>query len=74
METSVAWKVIGLDFDGTDTLLVLISDGHRTIEILADVELGNRYVVLRGLHIQGAGPNSMGPGTLLGLIRWQRIG
>ena len=72
LEANVAWTVADFDFGGTDTVFVQLSDGQRTLEILADIELGPRHAVLRGLHIQGAGPNTVGPRELLRLIRWAK--
>jgi hypothetical protein len=38
----------------------------------ADMELTHRRAVLRGLHILGAGPNTMGQGALRRLMQWAK--
>ena len=68
----MAWHVLDFDFGGTDTVLVVLVDGNRRIEVMADVELYRRSAVLRGLHIQGAGPNTLGVVALRGLIAWAK--
>jgi hypothetical protein len=68
----MAWHVLDSDFGGLDTVLVILSDGNHRIEVMADVELHRHRAVLRGLHIQGAGPNTLGLSTLHGLISWAK--
>jgi hypothetical protein len=72
VETAVAWQVLDFDFGGIDTVLVTLVDGNHRIEVLADVELDRRRAVLRGLHIQGVGRNTLGPAVLRGLIGWAK--
>jgi hypothetical protein len=66
------WQVIEYDYGGTDTVQVRLSDGNQEISILANVELVGRHAILRGLHIQGAGANTMGNGALRRLIKWAK--
>jgi hypothetical protein len=68
----MVWRVLETDFGGTDTVLLVLTDGHRRLEVLADVELNGSEAVLRRLHILGAGPNTLGPAALLRLIRWSK--
>ena len=68
----MAWQPVDFDFGGTDTVLVTLVDGDHRIDIVADVELSGRSAVLRGMHIQGAGRNSLGLAALYGLISWAK--
>lgn len=70
MERTVVWQLLDFDFGGPDTVLVTLVDGNHRIEVMADVELHRDRAVLRGLHIQGAGPNTIGPAGLRGLVGW----
>jgi hypothetical protein len=57
----LTWAVASVEFDGI-TVLARLSDGEIEVEILVDVvELTLTEAVLSGLHIQGPGPNSVGP-------------
>jgi len=67
------WRTLEYDFGGTDTVLVKLTDGVHVIEVLADVEFTGRTAVLRGLHILGSGPNTLGPRALRGLINWAKV-
>jgi hypothetical protein len=66
------WRAVEVEFDNPATVYVRFTDGRDEVEIVADVELDRRCAVLRGLHILGAGPNTMGPGALRGLMRWAK--
>jgi hypothetical protein len=68
----MAWRPVDFDFGGTDTVLVTVVDGNHRNDVVADLELLGRSAVLRGLHIQGAGRNSLGLSALSGLIRWAK--
>jgi hypothetical protein len=66
------WLAQEFDFGGIDTVLVTLVDGGHRVEVMADVEFDGRRAVLRGLHILGAGRNTLGRAALLGLIRWAK--
>jgi|SRR5882762_9871947 hypothetical protein len=66
------WRILDFDFGGTDTVPVILADESHRIEVMADVELHRHHAVLRGLHIQGAGPNTLGFAVLHGLISWTK--
>src|SRR5271166_1269861 len=68
--TSITWTP-SVTF--TDTVLVKLTDGVHVIEVLADVEFSDRMAVLRGLHILGSGPNTLGPRALRELINWAKV-
>jgi hypothetical protein len=68
----MSWRVLEFDFGGTDTVLAILVDGNHRIEVMADVELHRTRAVLRGLHIQGGGANSLGLAALRGLISWAK--
>jgi hypothetical protein len=67
------WRALEYDFGGTDTVLVKLTDEVHVIEVLTDVELAGRTAALRGLHILGSGPNTLGPRALRGLINWAKV-
>jgi hypothetical protein len=67
------WRVLQYDFGGTDTVLVTLTDGIHAIDVLADVDFIDRTAVLRGLHILGGGPNTLGPRVLRELINWAKV-
>jgi hypothetical protein len=66
------WRTLEFDFGGTDTVLVTLTDGVQVIEVLADVELAGRSAVLRGLHINGGGRNTLGQRAMRELINWTK--
>ena len=68
----MTWQVVEYDFGGTDTVQIRLSNGTQDILILADVAFDGRHAVLSGLHIQGAGANTMGHGALRRLIGWAK--
>ena len=67
------WRALELEFGGTDTVLVTLTDGVQIIQVLADVELVGRNAVLRGLHIDGGGRNTLGQRALRELINWAKV-
>jgi hypothetical protein len=67
------WRALEYDFGGTNTVLVKLTDEIHVIEVLADVELTGRTAALRGLHILGTGPNTLGPRVLRELINWAKV-
>jgi hypothetical protein len=67
------WRILEYDFGGIDTVLVKLTDEIHVIEVLADVELTGRTAALRGLHILGCGPNTLGPRVLRELINWAKV-
>ncbi len=69
----MTWRTLGYEIDGTDTVLVTLTDGGRRVQVLADVELIGRTAVLRRLHIQGSGRNTLGLGTLRKLAEWAKV-
>jgi hypothetical protein len=64
------WCVVQIEVGDGDTILVSCSDDVQTVEIIANLALADRTAVLRKLHIQGAGPNTLGPAALRELIKW----
>jgi hypothetical protein len=44
-EIRVAWKVLETDFGGTETVLAVLTDGQRRIEIIADLHLDGRQAI-----------------------------
>jgi hypothetical protein len=66
------WRTLEYDFGGTDTALLVLTDGVHDVQILTDVEFAGRTAVLRGFHIQGGGRNTLGPGALRELINWAK--
>ena len=67
------WRTLEFDFGGTNTVLVTLTDGARVVEIVTDVEFVGRVALLRGLHIQGGGRNTLGPSALRELINWAKV-
>jgi hypothetical protein len=67
------WRALEFDFDGTDTVLVTLTDGVHVIQVLADLEFAGRAAVLRSLHILGDGPNTLGLRALRELINWAKV-
>lgn len=67
------WRVLEFDFGGTGTILVKLTDGVQIVEVLTGVEFVGRTAVLRGLHIQGGGRNTLGTRSLLELIHWAKV-
>jgi hypothetical protein len=66
------WLVLEYEFDQPGTIYVRLANGPQQTEIVADIEVGRRRIVLRRLHISGAGPNTMGPAALRRLLRWAK--
>jgi hypothetical protein len=67
------WLGLDYEFDQLGTIYVRLVSGPQQIEIVADIEVGQRRVVLRRLHVSGAGPNTMGPAVLRRLMRWAKV-
>jgi hypothetical protein len=67
------WRALEYDFGGTDTVLVKLPDEVHVIEVLADVEFAGRKAALRGLHVLGSGPNTLGPRALRELINGAKV-
>jgi hypothetical protein len=67
------WRALEYDFGGTDTVLATLTDGIRIVQVLTDVELLGRTALLRRLHIEGAGRNTLGPRALRELINWAKV-
>ena len=67
------WHMQKVDFDDRDTVLVTLTDGIQVVEVLTDVEFIGRNAVLRRLHIQGSGRNTLGSKTLRELINWAKV-
>jgi hypothetical protein len=66
------WVILDYEFDQPGTIYVRLASGPQQIEIVADIEVDRRRVVLHRLHVSGAGPNTMGPATLRRLLRWAK--
>jgi hypothetical protein len=67
------WRTLEYEFDVPDTVSVTLTDGVHVVEILTNVEFVGRIAVLRGLHIQGSGRNTLGPRVLRELINWAKV-
>lgn len=52
-----------------DTVIFTVSEGDLVLDVLAQVILEDRRCVLRGVHVQGPGANTVGPARLLWLAR-----
>jgi DNA-binding transcriptional regulator YiaG len=52
---------------------VVLSDGVQVVEIITNVEFNGGAAMLHGLHIQGSGPSTLGPGTLRKLANWTKV-
>jgi hypothetical protein len=58
------WRIAELTSEH-DSFIVRFSNGRFEIEVAADIIFaGRRSAVLYGLHMQGSGPNSIGPSVL----------
>ena len=66
------WCVVALEIDAAGGVRAVLADGEHIVEFVADFELGARHAVRRGLHVYGAGPNSLGISDLRALIRWAK--
>jgi hypothetical protein len=66
------WRDVEMEIDAAGAVRALLSNGAQTVEFVANFELGDRWVALRGLHVYGAGPNSLGIAGLRELIRWAK--
>nr|WP_294556808.1 hypothetical protein [uncultured Rhodopila sp.] len=53
--------ILDYEFDQPGTIYVRSANGPQQIKIAADIEVGRTRVVLRGLHVSGAGPRTTGP-------------
>jgi hypothetical protein len=71
--TAAVWRAFELEFGGADTVLATLSDGVQLIQVLVDVELVGRTAVLRGLHIDGGGRNTLGQRALRELVNWTKV-
>jgi hypothetical protein len=67
------WRALDYDFGGTDTVLVTLTDGMQVVQVLTAVEFAGRAAMLRRLHIEGNGRNTLGPGALRELINWAKV-
>ncbi len=56
-----------LEVEG-DIVLAVIEHNGAIVEIIARVQLNGRDLCLTELHVQGGGPNSLGPTALRQLI------
>lgn len=68
----MGWTALEYTFGGPETILVLLSDGRQQIEVLAELAFRDNAAVLSALHVQGGGPNTLGPAALRALIRWAK--
>nr|WP_294508970.1 hypothetical protein [uncultured Rhodopila sp.] len=66
------WLVLDNEFDQPGRIYVRLANWPQQIDIVADIEAGQRRIVLHRLHVSGAGPNSMGPPALRRLLRWAK--
>ena len=57
------------EVDDDCTVLCKVSEGSITLEALAEVIFEHRRCVLRGVHVQGSGANTIGTARLLRLVR-----
>jgi hypothetical protein len=67
------WRALEYDFGGADTVLVTLTDGIQVVQVLTAVEFAGRTAMLRRLHIEGAGRNTLGPRALRELINWAKV-
>ncbi len=57
------------ELDG-DFIIAEISDAVRCWQIAATIDFAGSKATLRGLHIQGPGPNTTGKTELRALVSW----
>ncbi|HVB68865.1 MAG TPA: hypothetical protein VNE67_13525 [Acetobacteraceae bacterium] len=67
----MAWKLSGIpEITPHDLIHACLSDGCREIEVLGTVRIAGRTARILALHVQGAGPGSLGISGLRGLAGW----
>ena len=72
VERQMDWNLLELEFDEPDTVQARLTNGKHEILLLAELTLNGRQAVLRKLHIEGAGANTMGLGALRRLMKWAK--
>ena len=58
------WRVVNLQLEPEDHCIVELSNGVVQSEWLFGLDLSGQMAVLRGLDVQGPGPNTMGSSAL----------
>ena len=53
-----------------DLIGACLTDGRREIKLLAYVRIDGQVARVSELHVQGAGPHSLGIGGIRGLVQW----
>ena len=66
------WELVRLEIEPGDVVECEVSNGVNAVVFLATLELASHEARISGLHVYGAGPNTLGTGALLGLVRWVR--
>ncbi len=61
------WELVRLEVELGDLVEGEVSNGVDVLVFLATLEIVGREARMLGLHIHGAGPNTLGTGVLLGL-------
>jgi hypothetical protein len=67
----MAWTLIDIpEIAPGDLVHARLADGDRALELLAYVRFAEGRAWICGLHVQGAGPGSLGVARLRGLAEW----
>ena len=54
------WRIVDLTIEG-NSFIARLTDGRNEIELSADLLfLGRKTAILKGLHVQGLGANTVG--------------
>lgn len=64
------WELVSLEVAPGDMVIWEVANGGSVLTFCATLELAGREARMLGLHVQGAGANSVGPAALLSLVRW----
>lgn len=66
----MTWRVVDLEITPDDLVFARLSNGTVAIDVLGFLEITRRSAILRGMHIQGGGRNTMGLPALRAMAHW----
>src|SRR5438128_1801695 len=66
----MVWSAVNLLVEPDEYCIVKFSNGVVQVEWLFHLHLLGRIAVLQGLHVDGPGPNEIGPAALRDLADW----